>query len=554
MRRTQLALLLLCIGLSALFASVVTPVTPAQATDAAKVLVRGAPIHGANGIIIGARGTMYVGSVFGRDIVLVRSRTGRIIDRLGPADGYNGADDVAIAPDGSLYWTDTLEGRVGHRALNGAVSYQAVAPFVNPLRFTEDGRLFVGQAFFGDSLYEVDPDFVDPPVKVWGGSGVPPFLDQLNGFDFGPDGRLYAPQPFQGRVIRLVVDTWVPEVVVDDLAFPVAVKFDSRGKLFAALQGSGTVVRINRATHAARLVAKLQPGLDNLAFDARDHLFVSHAGNGRLWRILPSGERRRLVKAGLVMPGGIAVRPGKDLMPFDQLWVADGWEIKRYDGRNGQFGGVLRQSFSGDSIIAAQTVSADGANLILTSWLTNAVQVWAPATGQQVGYWNDFGLPVNAIRFGEDLIVADGATHSVISQTPGGVRTTLSDAFAYPTGLAASAGDLYVADLFAGTVSRVVDDGVTLAVPAVVAADLLGPEGLAVDGNGMLLVVEAGAGRLTRIDPGTGAKTLVRDRLALGAVGSPSMPPHWFFNGVAVGAGGDIYVTGDKRSLIYRIK
>ena len=86
------------------------------------------------------------------------------------------------------------------------------------------------------------------------------------------------------------------------------------------------------------------------------------------------------------------------------------------------------------------------------------------------------------------------------------------------------------------------------------AADLLGPEGLAVDGNGMLL--DRGGRRRSphAHRPGYGSKTLVRDRLALGAVGSPSMPPHWFFNGVAVGAGGDIYVTGDKRSLIYRIK
>ena len=46
-----------------------------------------------------------------------------------------------------------------------------------------------------------------------------------------------------------------------------------------------------------------------------------------------------------------------------------------------------------------------------------------------------------------------------------------------------------------GTVSWVVDDGVTLAVPAVLAADFLGPEGLAMGRNGALLVVEAGAGK-----------------------------------------------------------
>ena len=290
---------------------------------------------------------MYVGSVFGRDIVLVRSRTGRIIVRLGPATATTAPTMSPSPRTAALYWTDTLEGRVGHRALNGAGELPGRRALREPAPL-HGGRAPVRRpGVLRRRPVRGRPRLRRPARQGLGGSGVPPFLDQLNGFDFGPDGRLYAPQPFQGRVIRLVVDTWVPEVVVHAPRLPGRGQVRLEVQLFAALQGSGTVVRINRVSHAARLVAKLQPGLDNLAFDARDHLFVWHAGNGRLWRRLPSGERRRLVKAGLVMPGGIAVRPGKDLMPFDQLWVADGWEIKRYDGRNGQFEGVLRQSFSG---------------------------------------------------------------------------------------------------------------------------------------------------------------------------------------------------------------
>ena len=90
---------------------------------------------------------------------------------------------------------------------------QYVAPFVNPITFSDDGRLFVGQAFFGETLYELDPDLVDPPVLVWHGSGAPGFPEQLNGFDFGPDGKLYAPQPFMGRIVRIDVDTAALEVV-----------------------------------------------------------------------------------------------------------------------------------------------------------------------------------------------------------------------------------------------------------------------------------------------------------------------------------------------------
>ena len=66
-----------------------------------KILVRGASIHGANGIAVDG-GRAYIGSVIGRDIVVMDVCTGRIVDRLGPDDGAAGADDLAFGPDGSL--------------------------------------------------------------------------------------------------------------------------------------------------------------------------------------------------------------------------------------------------------------------------------------------------------------------------------------------------------------------------------------------------------------------------------------------------------------------
>ena len=121
-----------------------------------------------------------------------------------------------------------------------------------------------------------------------------------------------------------------------------------------------------------------------------------------------------------------------------------------------------------------------------------------------------------------------------------------------PTGLAATADDLWVADWATGTVWQLVKDGATLAAPAVVTIGLVQPEGLAVDRDGSLLVVEAGAGRLTRIDPATGAKSTVATGLGLGTAAPPGAPPTWMFNGVAVGPKGDIYVTGDTVGVIYR--
>jgi sugar lactone lactonase YvrE len=87
-----------------------------------------------------------------------------------------------------------------------------------------------------------------------------------------------------------------------------------------------------------------------------------------------------------------------------------------------------------------------------------------------------------------------------------------------------------------------------------VAEGLALPEGLALEADGSLLVVETGIGQLSRIDPATGEVTAVAEGLALGAPGPVGMPPTWIFSGVAVGAEGTIYVTGEIGSVVYRIE
>ena len=171
-------------------------------TITSKVLISGAPIHGANGLAVDQQGRLLVASVWGREIVALDPATGKILERIGPVvDGVEvgGPDDVAVAPDGSICSTDLGAGFVKCLRPDGSVDSQFVAVGVNPIAFNAEGRLFVALAFFGDKLYELDPDLVDPPKLLMSGSGVAPWPEQLNGFDFGPDGLLYAPRPFGGR-------------------------------------------------------------------------------------------------------------------------------------------------------------------------------------------------------------------------------------------------------------------------------------------------------------------------------------------------------------------
>ena len=80
------------------------------------------------------------------------------------------------------------------------------------------------------------------------------------------------------------------------------------------------------------------------------------------------------------------------------------------------------------------------------------------------------------------------------------------------------------------------------------------PEGVAQTPWGSFIVAETAAARLTEIDPATGAKRTVADRLPIGLAGGPGMPPPYVPTGVAVGADGSVYFSADKNNAVYRIR
>ncbi len=556
-----------CAAMAALIAGAVGAAASATAAGAppgvsdryeTHVLVRGADIHGANGLAIDPSGRLLVASVFGGELVALDPQTGRILERLGhdlggPGVGVDGPDDVAVGPDGSIYWTDILLGEVGRLAPDGTVTKQFVAMGMNPIAFTADGRLFVAQAFFGDGLFELDPDLADPPRVVIANSGASPFIAQLNGFDFGPDGQLYSPQPFLGRIVRIDPESGAMTLLTQFPAGvnPSSVEFDSRGRLHASL--ADTVVRVDRITGAYSKVRTIRGAvLDNMVFDARDRLFVSNSDDGSVYAVAPGGGVRTLSRGGLILPGGIALMRGGS--GHESLFVADLWSLAELDANSGRLLEVDRQSRAGGGIVESWTVAPDGGNVILTSWMSNAVQIWNPVANEEVSVFTDFAVPLNAIRFQGDLVVAELGTGSVSKKTGAGAKSPIATGLFVPTGLAATEDDLWVADWATGMVWKIVSDGAVLSEKQLVASGLVFPEGMAVDTDGSLLVLEAGAGRLTRIDPATGQKTTLVTGLELGAALSAGAPPAVPLSSVAVGRNGTLFVTGDAANLVYRLR
>ncbi len=520
----------------------------------AEILVTGSPVHGSYGMMFDDSDLLHIASLNGNEIVVMDPDTGDILDKLGLDLGVQFPDDLAIGPDGSVYWTDLVANGVGRLTPGGVFTSQYVGPGINPITFSDDGRLFVRAD--DSSLFEVDPDFIEPPRLIAANIGP------INAMDFGPDGLLYFPIPDWNMVVRMDVDScegssdpWnecAMEVLADEfglLGFPVALKFNSLGELHVVTI-PGDVFRVDTATGDKELIATGLPiWVDNLAFDSLDRLFVSHSQNGDIWEILPGGDVRTVSEGGMIMPGGVAVLPGTDTA--ESVFVADLWSLREFDGQTGEQLSLVNYSFGIlTPICSPMTVSPDGGNLVLSSWFNGGgVQVYNPQTGEVLENYPDFPGAFNAIRFMGDLAVADGLTGSVVRASD---LVPYAAGLVFPAGLAASDDNLWVGDYATGMVWQIVAGGATLDVPIMVAEGLLGPEGLAVEEPGKLLVVESLAGRLSRIDLATGTVLTLVEGLALGAEGVPLWPPTWQFNGVAKGPSGAIYVTGDIDNLLYK--
>ena len=124
--------------------------------------------------------------------------------------------------------TDFDFGEVGRRTPDGTTTVVGSPGLgVNPITFSDDGRLFVCLCGHGDQLFEIDPDGSEAPRLISDqlGPGC-----GLNGMDWDPDDRLYGPRLFYNEVVRVDVESGMVETVASGFQTPVAsVKDNGKG-------------------------------------------------------------------------------------------------------------------------------------------------------------------------------------------------------------------------------------------------------------------------------------------------------------------------------------
>ena len=507
-------------------------------------LVPGSAFHGVHGLGIDKAGRMFAGSVAGAALYEVDRDNGTAKIAIPTPEGM--ADDIAFAPDGTMAWTGFLTGDLYARKGDGPIKKLASGlPGINSLAYRKDGRLYATTVFLGDTLYEIDVEGVKPPRVIMEKMGG------LNGFEFGPDDRLYGPLWFKGQVAKVDVDKAELTVVADGFKTPAAVNFDSKGNLWVVDTALGQLVRVDPKTGAKKMVAQLKPSLDNLAIDDKDRIYVSNMADNGIQEVdAETGAAKQVIIGKLALPGGIGVV--SDGLK-DTIYVADVFAYRTVDGATGEVSEPARMHAAGVTLEYPMSATAKGDDVLLSSWFTGTVQVVDRKTGTTKEMMHDFKAPHDAIRLADgSILVNELGSKSLIraSGEHGKDRTVLIGGLEGPVGLVGGPnGDVYVTEAFAGQVSKIKSNG----EKAILAKDLKMPEGIALTPDGKLVVAEVGAKRIVELDPQTGKLTEIAGNLPIGLAGAPGGLPTNIPTGVGVGATGTIYFSSNIENAIYKV-
>lgn len=503
-----------------------------------QIIVPGSFFHGVNGITFDSKDNLYAGSVGGQSIYQVYTNTGEVKEFIGPPLGM--ADDLEFGPDGRIYYTSFLLGKLHRTSADGKVIALAEKlPGINSLAFNKEGRLFAAQVYMGDALYEIDLTGEKKTRKIIDKLGG------LNGFDFGPDNKLYGPLVYKEAIGRIDVETGKIEIVAEGFNGIVAVNFDSKGTLYA-VELTGRVLQIDLNSGEKKQIAQTKPGIDNLAFDSQDRLFISIAHKNGIYEIdKKTGEAQTVVEGKLAGASGVAVANGMD---GDIVYLVDSYALKKVSQT-----GNLSTLKKG---LICISISVSDQNLILTKWDftgSGSVQVIDRKTNEIVKIFKGFRAPSHALMMDDgSLVVTEIASGNIlrVSGADGINCTVLAEGLRAPVCLAKAGNDAaFVTEVIPGTVARI---NFKTGAKKIIASGLKNPEGVSMLPDGKLAVVETGKRRLVQIDPVSGAISPIAINLPVGFPAIPGLPD-MSISGVAVSNSGTIYVTGDLENVLYKL-
>ena len=228
----------------------------------------------------------------------------------------------------------------------------------------------------------------------------------------------------------------------------------------------------------------------------------------------------------------------------DELYVVNGDTLSRAGVRDFE---ISQMAKTGTEPIDSPTqVWANARYLVLTSETTGTVQKIERETGRLVFEIKGLKAPRGAVELGDgSVLIAESGTGNIVkySGKPGDPATVLASGLATPSGMASAGSGIYVTETAAGLILRI--DPAT-GRRSIVSQGLQSPEGIAIDNNGRLVVMEVATKRLLTIDTVSGATTTLFVELPIG--------PSKLQTGLASGSDQTVYFTSVTEGAVFRIR
>ena len=502
-----------------------------------ETLVPGSSFHTVNGLTLDQNGELLIASLASETIFRFDPDSRRVQTEVVGPDG--GSDDLVVSSSGNLFWTDPVAGVVRTRSDDGAVTVIAEdLPGVNSIAFSPDGqRLFVGQTFFADSFWEIDPEGHQPPRRVAADT------EGVNAFAFGVDGKIYGPVAHDGTIVRMDPDTGTTEVVADGLKTPVSVRWGPDNHLYALAGATGELLEIDPHTGSTTLVAQVAAPVDNMVITETGTAYVTNMADNAIIAVdIARGVATSLTHGELAFPKDLALA---SVDGHDVLYVADSTAMRSVDTGTGEVIDLARRMTS--ALQFPSGIGVDSRHVYLASEITGSVQIVDKSTGEFTKKAEGFDHPSDVVGLSDgSLLIGEGNSGRIV-RVMGEDRTVIVDGLATPTSLVRDDNDsVYFAESTAGRILKLETHSGSLTT---IADDFDTIRSIDVLPDGRLAVLEADSGDLWLLNPATGDVVTIASDLPIGYL----QEPYPRSGGIAAGSDGAVYVAVDQENAIFKL-
>jgi len=249
---------------------------------------------------------------------------------VAPTASINGTEGLAIAPDGTIYYSQSQA--VGRRVPGGATEdgwvALAGAGTVWGMALSPAGVLYVGSPDTG-ILYAIDTTAAAPAAMTLDGAAGAP-----NGVTMGPDDAVYYGDFGGGRIYRVTAAGAKTEVTASTIPQVNGLLFDADGTLLALAYGSGAINRLtlDATMHeTGRVMAgSIGGNPDGIARDDMGRYYVTDNSAGQLLRMDASFGAEETLLSGLPAAANIAF--GKGALRCTDVYIASGGDLGLFNG------------------------------------------------------------------------------------------------------------------------------------------------------------------------------------------------------------------------------